>query len=294
MPHPLRKTLRAGLLVCATLLIACTPQPTAELNAYARTFEAFEDVSNDILTLITPYERAGTRQRRYTAANCPDDQPSVLVDDPFCYGIRDAFATIGDPPLVKSYRNLITIVARFNAIVVAYAEGASFRFVQQDMDEFSNSVSVLGTTASSEFASLVGELTPVAERSLTLRDRQELQAFIAENVPVVEMAFDQMVLQSGALFSNVDSGTQYLIGVGAGNTSALRSRRGEIRDIIANWTVLTDQTRDLLQGMEFAITNPENLEVRLRNLGAASFEVSKDFDVLRGQISNIGTAGAFE
>lgn len=294
MPAIISAKLRAYTLLWALFVAGCTPLPTAELNAYVRTFQTFDEVSNDVLDLIVPYERAGTRRTNYTSANCPDDQPNVLVNDPFCYGIRDAFATIGDPALVNSYRNLIETVVRFNAIIVAYAEGTSFRFVQQDVDAFSNAIGVLGATATREFTGLTAALQPVAAQSLALRDRRALQDFISANVGLVETVFAEMALQSGALYANVDSGTQYLIAVGAGNTAALRSRRGELRNIIANWTVLIDQTRDLLQGMEFAIANPDNLSVRLRNLGGETFEVSADFRALRDQISAIGTGGAFE
>ncbi|MEO9514522.1 MAG: hypothetical protein ABJH45_18845 [Paracoccaceae bacterium] len=275
-------------------LVACTPLPKAELNAYARTFEAFENVSNKVLDIVAPYERAATRKTNYTTTDCPMDQPRVLSNDPFCHQIRDAFATIGDPPLVKSYRNLISIIARFNVIVIAYSNGVSLQFIKQDVDEFSNIVGVFGATATAEFTELVDELTPLVQQSSNIRDRRELQIFLTANFETVEAAFQRMAIQSGALYTNVDTGTLRLIGEGGVNRKALESRRRELRSILANWTVLIEETQDLLQGMEFAISNPENLEVRIRNLAENSFEVFAGFEALNAQTAAIGTDGAFE
>ncbi len=286
-----------GLFVVATaaaILAACTPLPRAELEAYRQTFNAFESVSNDVLNIVAPYERAATRKSSYTRADCPNNQPAVLSSDAFCYSIRDNFASIGDPQLVASYRNLINMVSRFNAIVVGYADGASFQFIKQDVDEFGNLVGVFGSTAASEFAGLVSEGTPIVQATADLTDRRDLVEFVNLNFQLVDQAFEEMALQSGALYSNVVTGTTLLRQSGSGNSSALASRKTEMREIIANWTVLMDETRRLLGEMTFAVSNPENLEVRLRNIGENSIQINAGFAVLEQQISELGTGGAFQ
>jgi hypothetical protein len=55
--------------------------------------------------------------------------------------MRDAYADIGDPPLVAAYRNLADVILRFNRLLIAYADGISGRLLAQDLDGLSASVS---------------------------------------------------------------------------------------------------------------------------------------------------------
>ena len=57
--------------------------------------------------------------------------------------MRDAYADIGDPPLVGAYRNLSNVVLRFNTLLVAYADGISDRLLKRDLDRLSTSVTDL-------------------------------------------------------------------------------------------------------------------------------------------------------
>lgn len=274
------------------LLLGCTPLPRAEGADYRQTFDAFRNVSMNVLDIVTPYERAATRKRSYVGADCPGESNLVLTQDPFCYGIRDQFATIGDPTLVGSYRNLIEVVSRFNAIVVAYSEGVSIRVLTQDVAEFATFVDAFGTAASVNGA--VDSAIPLATQAANLRDRRELLSFLAENHELVERAFEEMSLRSGRLYGTVNSGTAILTANKPSLRASLNPRRREIRTIIANWTVLIDETKEVFGKLQFALNNANNLEVRLRNLDDTKFEINAGFVALQGQIAEIGSNSAFE
>jgi len=275
-------------------VLSCTPLPRAEVAAYQQTFDAFRSVSMSVLDIVAPYERAATRKRSYTASDCPGETDVVLSQDPFCYGIRDQFATIGDPTLVGSYRNLIEVVYRFNTIITAYSDGISIRFLKQDAEEFAALAGPFLAGASETVSGAVDSATPLATQAANLSDRNELLVFLAENHARVTSAFEEMALRSGRLYGTVNSGTAVLTANDPGLRATLNPRRQEIRTIIANWTVLIDETKDMFETMQFALSNPNNLEVRLRNLDETTFEVRAGFATLEGQIAAIGSNGAFE
>jgi len=277
-----------SVLVCG-LLAACTPFPRAELTTYSQTFAAFQEVSGTVLDIVAPYERMAIRPSTFTTEDCPAG--GVLSPDPFCYEIRDVFATIGDPPLVGSYRDLIEVIARYNAILVAYSDGVSLRFIQQDLDGFAAGVAAASADAAADLTGVITDLTPAAEQLTGYSDRQSLLALLNQTFPKVDAAFAALARESGALFSNVATGTTGAVRLG-GNRQTLAARRTELRNVIANWTVLIDETRGLLQDMNFALNNPDNLEVRLRNLQDEAIPVNAGFEVLRRQLAELGTAGS--
>ena len=217
--------------------------------------------------------------------------------DPFCYEIRDAYATIGDPPLVGAYRSLSNIVQRFNAVLIAYAEGASFKFVQQDLNGLSTAIDTIGrnpyfkgggVAAQQALSRLVGQLLPIAQTALNLRDRDALRVFLIENYEMVDEALEQMARNSPTLYSNVGVGTQLFRLRRIGDGAALNKRRKAIRKIIANWTVVLEDTQRLLATLKTAIENPDSLESRLRNLTEPSVKTSSNIDVIKKQISTLG------
>ena len=73
-----------------------------------------------------------------------------------------------------------------------------------------------------------------------------------------------------------------------GADQALVTRRKEIRRLIANWTVLLDDTRRLLRELKAAIEVPDGLETQLRNLDSA-VKARVDTSVLKREIATLGT-----
>lgn len=325
-----------ALSIPALVLASCTQTlPKAELVSYTSAYSEVHALTNSVLDIVIPYERMVIRQairsRSQTVtvpgvrANCQNPeifadgkcpfttQPSTKTTtrrvatqntclrgyggpDPFCYELRDGFATIGDPPLAGAYRNLSDVVQRFNTILVAYANGTSIQFVQQDLSGLSTSIAVLtnnpyfaGATqpASQAIGQLIQNLVPMAKVALDVRDRKALKNFLIDNYDLVDTALRQMAENSPTLYSNVGVGTQLFELRRAGSSANLRPRRQAIRKIVANWTVVIEDTRVLLATLRTAIENPNNLEVRLRNLGEPAVTARSNIEFIKKQIATL-------
>jgi hypothetical protein len=97
---------RLGTLLVPLLLTACaTTVPKVELDAYIGGYNKVEQTTNTVLDLMAPFEREVMRS--VAASDGPDG--TALGDDcptgknAYCYRLRDAYATIGDPPLSRQY-----------------------------------------------------------------------------------------------------------------------------------------------------------------------------------------------
>ena len=220
--------------------------------------------------------------------------------DPYCFEYRAGYADIGDPPLVHAYRNLSDVIARFNALMVAYADGVDARLLEQDLNGLSASVTALANLApissisgaigfASRFNGIVGKLLPIADIAGSAVDRGRLRIFLLENYETVDEAMALMQSSSPALYSNVAVGTNLFRLTARGSGEALKARRRGIRRLIANWTVLLDHDRRLLRELKIAIENPDGLETRLRNLNETTVAVRIDTSSIKKEIANLGT-----
>ena len=106
--------------------------------------------------------------------------------DPFCYELRDAWADIGDPPLVAAYRSLSNVVLRFNNLLVAYADGISGTLLEQDVNSLSAAAGGLTQLApiaaiggaggfAAGFSGAVSALAPIAGIAGRIADRAQLR-----------------------------------------------------------------------------------------------------------------------
>jgi hypothetical protein len=220
--------------------------------------------------------------------------------DPFCYELRDAWADVGDPPLVAAYRNLADVVLRFNNLLVAYANGVSGTLLEQDVNNLSAAADDLTQLApiaaisgagsfAAGFSGAVSALAPIAGIAGRIADRAQLRSFLLSNYNNVDKAIALMASSSAELYANVAIGTNLfrrLARPGAGQ--ALVMRRQEIRRLIANWTVLLDDNRRLLRELRAAIAAPDGLETRLNNLGPP-IKAGVDTSIIKKQIATLGT-----
>lgn len=273
----------------------CAAIPKVELTAYATAYSDVEVITNDVLDIVVPYERVVLRRNAPAVARVIRTR-CVLGEAPFCYETRDAYADIGDPPLVGAYRRLSKVVLRFNKVLVAYAEGISGRLLQQELDGLTSAVTELGNTLplsfqaatfTTNFSDVVAELLPIASFATGFADRAQLRAFLLQNHHLVDRAILLMARNSGILYSNVVVGTA-LFPADPAIKKSLRERQRQIRRIIANWTVLLDDTRDLLRELKLALEAPDGLETRIRNLEPA-VTVRIDTTVIKKQIATLGT-----
>jgi hypothetical protein len=220
--------------------------------------------------------------------------------DPFCYEMRDAWADIGDPPLVAAYRNLANVVLRFNNLLVAYANGISGTLLEQDVNSLSAAADDLTQLApiaaisgaggfAAGFSGAVSALAPIAGIAGRIADRRELRDFLLNNYENVDKAIALMASGSAELYANVAIGTNLfrrLAPPGAGQSLVMR--RQEIRRLIANWTVLMDDNRRLLRELRAAVAAPDGLETRLNNLNPP-IKASIDTSIIKKQIATLGT-----
>jgi hypothetical protein len=219
--------------------------------------------------------------------------------DPFCYELRDAWADIGDPPLVAAYRNLSNVVLRFNNLLVAYANGVDGRLLEQDVNSLSAAASELTQVApiaalsgvggfASGFSGAVSALAPIAGLAGQIADRAQLRSFLLNNYENVDNALALMATGSVELYANVAIGTNlFRRMVPPGEGQSLVTRRQEIRRLIANWTVLLDDNRRLLRELRAAVAAPDGLETRLKNLDP-TIKASTDTSMIKRQIATLG------
>jgi hypothetical protein len=246
---------------------------------------------------------AGSAPTRPTPALAPD-LPTIACRGvggtaPFCYETRDAYADIGDPPLVAAYRRLASVVFRFNALLVAYGNGISGTLLQQDLDGLASSVTdvtqlglIAGISGVGSFASGFGTaiqgLAPIANKAGEIADRAQLRTFLLNNYALVDQALEAMARNSVDLYANVAVGTNLFRRMKPpGQGEVLTTRRDDIRRLIANWTVLLDDARRLLRELKAAIEAPNGLESRLRNLDPPT-QVQLDTSLVKKQIANLG------
>jgi hypothetical protein len=220
--------------------------------------------------------------------------------DPFCYELRDAWADIGDPPLVAAYRSLSNVVLRFNNLLVAYANGISGTLLEQDVNSLSAAAGGLTQLApiaaiggaggfAAGFSGVVSALAPIAGIAGRIADRAQLRDFLLNNYENVDKAIALMATGSAELYANVAIGTNLfrrMTAPGAGQSLVVR--RQEIRRLIANWTVLLDDNRRLLRELRAAAAAPDGLETRLNNLDP-SVKARTDTSVIKKQIATLGT-----
>ena len=328
------RDLPLAALVAASFLQGCAAIPKVELKAYANAYAETQVITNGVLDIVTPYERIVIRTAALPArvappaapspppATCelPACDPSLLVNrpaaaqprpvpvvaaprcrngfrgpDPFCYEFRDGYADIGDPVLVGAFRNLSNVVGRFNALLIAYADGASAKLIEQELSGLSATVTsisslVPGSSVSSAFAnrfnSLVSKIVAIAGPII---DREQLRIFLLDNYELVDQAIELMATSSPNLYSNVAVGTLFFRDIAPGSGPSLNARRREIRRLIANWTVLLDDNRRLLRELRIAIAAPDGLETRLRNLNESTVVARIDTSAIRKQIATLGT-----
>ena len=312
---------------------ACAPLPRVELAAYTASYAETREITDSVLDIVVPYERVviryAIRNRRVVtvADDVPDNiDPSLFKNpdevrkvtftravvvrnpcaersagpDPFCYELRDAYANIGDPPLVGSYRRLADVIARYNALLVAYSDGASGRLLASDLAALNSAVGKISEAAPitnvagaatfvSGFNAVVGRFAPIAEQTGTLADRERFRRFLLDNYPAIDEAIRLMARNSAILYENVAVGTNLFRIRSRTSSTALKSRRREIRNLIANWTVLLDESRRLLGELYVAMENPNGLESRLRNLNESAVQARIDTSTIKKQIAELGT-----
>ena len=97
-----------------------------------------------------------------------------------------------------------------------------------------------------------------------------------------------MAQNSSKLYANVYVGTQLFQIRTRGAGENLNTRRREIRRLIANWTVLLDDTRRILRELKIAIEASDGLETRMRNLEATV--ISRiNTSAIKKEIATLGT-----
>lgn len=297
-------------LILGPLLAACAPLPKVELNAYTSAYSETQAVTNSVLDIIAPYERAVIRKAAHAqmvvrTGKVPPNVPSPCTDQidpshPYCYNVRSGYADIGDPPLVAAYRNLSDVIARFNSLMVAYANGVTGPLLKQDLDGLATSVTNLtklapiantsSAGAKASFATMVTELTAIGNFVGPFVDRAQLRAFLTKNYHLVNKAMKVMAERSPELYANVAIGTSLFRreAKSKAESQALVARQKNIRRLIANWTVLLGESRRLLGELDEAITNPNSLETRLRNLNGSQIATRVDASAIKKEIAALG------
>jgi hypothetical protein len=151
----------------------------------------------------------------------------------------------------------------------------------------SNVTAARGFAAS--FSGVVASLAPIARIAGGIHDRAQLRSFLIANYELVDEAIALMARTSPELYANVAVGTEFFRRASPpGTGGALLTRRKEIRRLIANWTVLLDDTRRLLRDVKVAIEVSDGLETRIHNL-EGTIRARIDTSAIKKQIATLGT-----
>jgi hypothetical protein len=136
---------------------------------------------------------------------------------------------------------------------------------------------------------VVAGLKPIGGFAGGAVDRAQLRNFLLSNYANLDQAIAMMATNSVELYSLVAVGTNLFRRMGpAGGDAALLTRRKEIRRLIANWTVLLDDTRRLLRELKVAVEMPEGLETQLNNLDS-TVKTLADTTIVKKEIATLGT-----
>lgn len=286
---------KLGMMFAALLLAACTTAttvPRVELDAYIGSYDKLQQTTNTVLDLVAPFEREVIRSVAAqpgsgAGGDCPTGRNS------YCYALRDAWATIGDPPLVKSIRRSTDVLLRFNKLLSAYASSASVDLLRADYARLQARIGPLAGLAASAPGNIGPAITiakqlgtAAAEPLLGAADRAQFGVYLRDNRAAVDEAFGLLAESSEVLYGNVSSATDLRkrAAANAAERAALDQRREQLRQILANWTVLIDNARVQLNELAWASANPDNMETRLRNLGNLDSETNANAAILNREI----------
>ena len=293
--------LKLSFLIPALLLCACTtnPVPKVELDAYIGGYNKAQQTTNSVLDLIVPFEREVLRA--VATSDSPPTANSAAADCPtgrnaYCYQLRDAWANIGDPPLVQSVRRTSDVLLRFNRLLTAYAAGVSADLLAADYARLQARIGGLSELAASAAPGIAPAITLAKTLGESLAgplaasaDRAQFGIYLQENQANVDQALGLLAESSEALYGNVKTGTDLRkrAAANANERAALDQRRTELRQMLANWSVLIDGVRLQLRELAAASANPQGLETRLRNLGSADAETSANAETINREIISL-------
>lgn len=322
--------LRTRIAALLLLLVGsgCAAIPSAELDAYLEASNEVHAITNNVLDIVAPYERGVVRRTALTTLVTPTEHSASEIEalrelaaDPaavdaefagsdatglescigrtgegrYCYPLRDAYATLGDPPLVAAFRRTADVVWRYDRILAAYAQGVSGALLMADLQRLKSRIdaglALSGAAAPAlpnALTAAVAALKPIATEVGTQRDRAALGQLLLRHQSAVDSAYTAMAIASTELFNNVHVDTNNRIAVRPEERAALLRRRDEIRSVIANWTVLLDDARMLLAELKIAAERPQALEPQLREMGLLSIRSLGRASVVRNQIDTLG------
>jgi len=321
-------TLRTRIAPLLVLLVAsgCTTTPRADLDAYLEASNEVYAITNNVFDIVAPYERGVVRRMALVdpaTSTTPSEIEALreLAADPatvdaafagsdamglescigrtgegrYCYPLRDAYATLGDPPLVAALRRTADAVWRYDRILAAYAQGVSSALLVADLQRLKSRIDAGLALSDTAAPAVPGALTaafaalgPIAAEVGAQRDRAALGQLLLRHQPAVDSAYVAMAMASTELFNNVYVDMNNRIVARPEERAALLRRRDEIRSVIANWTVLLDDTRILLAELKIAVESPQALEPRLREMGVLSIRALGRTSVVRNQIDTLG------
>lgn len=309
----MKNLFRISALILTFAASACANIPRVELETYVEASGQLHDVTNDVLDVVAPYERAVVRNTAEThgaetkatldqfglgdldAKLIPEACQGRVGEGQFCYELRDAYSTISDPTLVEATRRLSNVLQRYNAILAAYAGGVSGDILAADLErmrgELDFGLSLVSAAPPSVVGTAFGTLDPILKKLGEVRDQKVLRDYLLENHELVDAAYLELARSSTELYSNVFEGTQIRSnapGLNAAQRAALVERRHQVRTILADWTVIVDRSRQLLAELVVAMENPQGLESRLLNMGVISARGLSEAIIVSNQIKALG------
>lgn len=291
---------RLAALVAAlwlALLAGCAAPGRAELEAYLARSEGAARATDAVLDLVAPYERIVLRNQTQDCAAAPADDatgdgappetapPEPTLRDPpldFAHCRRDAFATIGDPPVVGAARALSGTLGRLNGVMAARASGVSHQLLRRDFDAITAHVGSLAPLvahaegAATALAKAAADAAPLGA-ILAIGDDAALRAFVTTNRAAIVAAYAALSASSDTLWGNVRTGARQIgdeaMGAEAASLAeraalvrAAAARADQIAVLIADWTVVVDAQRGLFERYADAIARPGGLDGQIASL----------------------------
>ncbi|NYZ15954.1 hypothetical protein HL658_25720 [Azospirillum sp. RWY-5-1] len=263
------KSVLRVLIGCGALAGCAGTQGVPQFQAYSRAFDEFQAVSNALYDRAAHYERRNKLIALCTQAR--SEFPPAGIEMRYCrdgtYTSRNFnadeaayFVADVDPPHVAAQRQLLKIVASFNAALLAYAEGRALEPIQAELRKTAGEVELLvsavGGTAVPVGAALKA-LESAVGALVSASSREAFRQILLDQYAVVDKALVMVRDGAGAdgsggaslLFTVMTADlTRAIAGdpLKGAPERALRERE-DTRLVLSRWVILLDRVRRALR-----------------------------------------------
>lgn len=256
-------------IICVLALLAALggcAQGVAEFGVYAQAFTAQRAAADRVLDRVGRAERLlFTRASAGLRGPFPDFDPAEAA----------YFVSFGDPPITGSLRASVAVLERYNAALIALAQGQDARAWLAHLTGLGAEIGATGAAlaaagpraaaltgaGAASFAAGAAALSaaqPVIDAALTAASRAEFRDRLTEAAPAMRDLIDALRAASTPMFAVMRRAAERTRTLAEGGDDVIDDPEALMRDraLIAGWALLLDQTRTALDAAVAAAQAP--------------------------------------